>query len=341
MKIGIIGHFGGNKKSFDGQTIKTMELKNYLEKYFKTKLDLFDTYHISKNIFKIIIKIKALLKNNEVVIVSVANRGYQVITPIIILLNKFYQRKLIEVVIGGTRYNLLSKHSILSKLAKKYNLILVETNKMKEAYLLQGFRNVLVMPNFKSLVKGKYHKTMEPIKLCTFSRIIKEKGIDDSIKAVIKANSDLGSDIFSLDIYGEVAKKYEEKFNTLLLNAPKYIKYKGKVNYQKSSIVLNDYDILLFLTYYENEGFAATFLDAFNAGIPVITTKWNSNEEIIKEGYNGLLVNIKNPGEVASKLIMLYNNKELINVMKKNCLHEANNYQIDQVLKILVDNIKK
>ena len=206
MKIGMIGHFGANKKCFDGQTIKTIELKNYLEKYFKTKLDLFDTYQISKNIFQIILKINKLLKSNDVVIVSVANRGYQVITPIINFLNKFYNKKLIEVVIGGTRYNLLSKHPLLAKFAKKYKLILVETNKMKEENLKQKFSNVEVMPNFKSLVKGKYHKTKEPIKLCTFSRIIKEKGIDDAIKAVIKANSDLGSNIFSLDIYGEVAK---------------------------------------------------------------------------------------------------------------------------------------
>ena len=35
-KIGIIGHFAGNKKFFDGQTIKTKEINNYFESKFIT-----------------------------------------------------------------------------------------------------------------------------------------------------------------------------------------------------------------------------------------------------------------------------------------------------------------
>ncbi|MBO4245337.1 MAG: glycosyltransferase family 4 protein [Bacilli bacterium] len=339
MKVGLIGNLGNGKKAFNGQTIKTREINNYLVKYFK--VTSLDTSKYSKNIFRIFFAIKKLLKTNEVIIVMPANRGYQIITPIIMFLNKRYHRKLIEIVIGGSRYQLFDKHCYLKKLAKKYQTIYVETNLMKKEYLKRGFNNVWVLPNVKALKIGKYHSTKDQIKLCVCSRIIKEKGIEEAINAVIKANKALNKAVFSLDIYGDIKPSYEKKFNNILLNVPNYIKYQGKIAYQKASLVLNKYDLMLFLTYYPNEGFAGSIIDAFYAGIPVITTKWNSNEEIIKDGVNGLLVSIKNVDEVASKLIMLYNNKELIDAMKKNCLQEVANYQIDKVLSILVDDIKK
>ena len=339
MKVGLIGHLGENQKCYDGQTIKTREIKNYLSKFFK--VSYFDTAKHSKNIIKVFKATKHLLKNNEVVIVMCANRGYQVITPIMMFLNKFYHRKLIEIVIGGTRYQLFNKHHHLAKLAKQYQTIYVETNLMKHEYQKIGFNNVAVLPNVKNLKVGKYHSVKDKIKLCVFSRIIKEKGIEEATSAVVKANKLLNKEVFSLDIYGDIDKHYQETFNQILLSAPHYIKYQGKVAYQKAVSVLNKYDLMLFLTYYHNEGFAGTIIDAFYAGLPVIATKWNSNEEIIKDTINGLLVPVKEIDEVASKLIMLYNNKEMINKMKHNALIAAKQYQIDSVLKTLIDNIKK
>ena len=48
MKIGIVGHLGGNKQFLDGQTIKTKEINAYIEKYFNTKTSKLDTYKILK-----------------------------------------------------------------------------------------------------------------------------------------------------------------------------------------------------------------------------------------------------------------------------------------------------
>lgn len=42
------------------------------------------------------------------------------------------------------------------------------------------------------------------LRVCTFSRILKEKGIEDAIKAVKLVNDELGRDVFLLDIFGEV-----------------------------------------------------------------------------------------------------------------------------------------
>lgn len=341
MKIGIIANFGNKEDIFDGQTIKTREINNFIEKHFNLSVDKLNTYKISKKVFKLFYKIRKLLKNNEIIIVMVANRGYKVITPIIMFLNIFYKRKIIEIVIGGTRYKLYKKHKLLLKLSKKYYSILVETNTMKKEYLKFNLNNVQVMPNFKYLEKEKFRKTQGKIKLCTFSRIVKEKGIEESINAVIQSNRLVGKEIFSLDIYGDIDNKYKNDFNYLLKSSPKYIMYKGKAKYYESSKIINNYDLLLFLTYYPNEGFAGTIIDSFFAGVPVITTLWNSNSEIIKNKYNGILVNVKDVSDVVNNLINLYNNTDLIDKMKKNCLKEADKYNAKSATNILVKKIRE
>lgn len=341
MKIGIIGHFGGNKTFLDGQTVKTKEINKYLENYYKIKTFKFDTYKQSKNPFKLIKMIIKTLKNNEIIIVILSIRGYKVITPLIMFFNKFYKKRIFDFVIGGKRYNIYKNNNLITKLTRKYEKIYVETEQIKEEYIKRDINNVEVLENFKYLKKGKLKKTKEKIKLCTFSRVIKEKGINEAIETVILANKKLNKNIFELDIYGQIGEEYKQEFEEIINNSPKYIKYKGIVDYNKSVEVLKSYDLMLFLTYYKNEGFAGTIIDALYAGIPVIATNWNSNFEILKEDLTGISVNIKNINEVSNKLIELYNNKEKINKMKKNCLKESEKYTPDKAMKKFINKIEK
>jgi len=51
-----------------------------------------------------------------------------------------------------------------------------------------------------------------PYKLCTFSRVLKEKGIEDAINAVIKVNTDCGREVCTLDIYGQIDENTKMRF---------------------------------------------------------------------------------------------------------------------------------
>ena len=52
MNIGIIGHFGGNEKFNDGQTVKTINIYNGLYNCGITSVDKIDTYYIKRNPIK-------------------------------------------------------------------------------------------------------------------------------------------------------------------------------------------------------------------------------------------------------------------------------------------------
>ena len=60
---------------------------------------------------------------------------------------------------------------------------------------LSGLTNVKVMPNFKSITiisKEDIEFEEEPFKVCTFSRVMKEKGIEYAVNAVKDINNQYG-----------------------------------------------------------------------------------------------------------------------------------------------------
>lgn len=340
-KIAIIGHYGGNNNFTDGQTVKTKEISNYLEKYYNIKVEKFDTYGINKKLLCLIPKIKKIIKNNEVIILIVSRRGYKVIAPIITILNKKYNKKIFDIVIGGTRFNIYNKSNFYRKVANQFNTIFVETNNMIKEYKKRNIYNVKLLTNFKNLKLydvPKFEKK-ENIKLCTFCRVIYEKGIEDAINAVKLANKNSKRDIFSLDIYGKIDKNYEKKFYKIMSDTPEFINYKGMVDSSFSSNILSKYDYMLFLTFWNGEGFPGTIIDAFFSNLPVIATDWNCNFEILKDKYTGFKVKINDIESVSKILIKIYREQEKYFIMRTNCYNEAIKYLPDNVMKNFIKEI--
>src|SRR5699024_8891823 len=101
----------------------------------------------------------------------------------------------------------------------------------------------------------------EPYNLCTFSRVTTLKGIKEAIEIVVKINENNNKTIYTLDIYGQVDKNFEEEFNTLMKNTPETIQYKGIIS-DNATEILEKYFLLLFPTKYYDEGVPGTIIDA-------------------------------------------------------------------------------
>lgn len=212
---------------------------------------------------------------------------------------------------------------------------------MKEQLESQGYDNVEVIPNCKELdiLDTKTIKYTEgiPYRLCTFSRVIKEKGIEDAVQAVCEINSKYDDIFAELDIYGQIEDSQKEWFEQLQASSPQYIRYKGMVPFNQSTEVLKNYDALLFPTYYEGEGFAGTIIDAFAAGLPVIASDWKYNSEIIKQGITGVITKTHSISELKNAILSINSDVEKWNFMRKNCISEAKMYLPANAMKKLID----
>lgn len=238
--------------------------------------------------------------------------------------------------IGGWLPEFLKRKPFLGKSLKKFDGIYVETSTMKQALELQSFRNVFILPNCKELDVLKEEELVysyaEPLRLCTFSRVMKEKGIEDAVNAVIEANGRLGRNVFSLDIYGQIDNDYRDEFAGIQQQFPKYITYKGVVPFDKSVEVLKDYYALLFPTRFYTEGIPGTIIDAYASGIPVISSKWESFSDVIEDKKTGLGYEFGNKEDLIRVLEDIVNAPELIIQMKRICLCKAKQFMPKEVI---------
>ena len=343
-KVGICGHFGEGKNLLNGQTVKTKILTEELAKQLgENEVTTIDTHGWKKNPIMLLIRIFQLSKNCENVIILPATRGVKVFAPLFLLINKLFHRKLHYVVIGGWLPEMLKDNSKLKNQLAMFSGLYVETHTMIKALNSIGLSNVYYIPNFKPLKVLTENELVYPkeetYKLCTFSRVMKEKGIEDAIEAVKKVNYELNRVAYSLDIYGQIEQGYEERFDQLKKGFPRYISYKGLVPFAKSTEVLKNYFALLFPTSYEGEGFPGTVIDAFSAGVPVIATDWRYNSEIITHGENGLIHN-SGVDSLSKVLIEAVNKPEKILSIRKNCINEAEKYRSQTVVKKFIEKLE-
>lgn len=341
-RIAIIGHFGGNKDFFDGQTVKTKVLYEELIKKNVYEITCVDTYYKKKNPIKLLIdSVHSLIKNKDI-IVLLSGHGMRFYFPFLFLFSKFFNRRIYHDVIGGSLDNHIKKYPQFKKYLNAFRVNWVETEFFKKKLLEQGIMNCEVLPNFKRLELNRdmndftYSKTF---RFCTFSRVTEEKGIEDAINSIRFINEQQKKYKCSLDIFGMIDKKYKMRFDTLMLESPTYISYKGVVPYFESLEAIKNYYALLFPTHWVGECFPGTIIDAFSAGLPVICSDWNSNSEIVKTNYNGMVYSGGVQELSEAILAMIEKEKNSIIAMRQNCIQTAVKYQPDKYVEKICDLI--
>lgn len=343
-KVSVIGHFGEGINLINGQTVKTKIITEELQrKLGQDQVIKSDTHGGRKILLKAPFQVFQALKNSENVLIFPAHNGLRIYAPLLAFEKRFFKCKKIHyVVIGGWLPQFISGRRWLTAALKKFDGIYVETNTMKNALGTQGFKNIYVMPNCKKLTVLSEDELVYPsgipYRLCTFSRVTKEKGIEDAVNAVITANTELGFIAFSLDIYGQIDDTQNNWFDGLREKFPYYIRYNGTVPFDKSVDVLKNYFTLLFPTYYEGEGFAGTLIDAYSAGVPVIASDWKYNAELVNENV-GYVYPTGDQRTFVDILKSVAENPTLLLCKKRLCLREAEKYRLDTAIQVLLENI--
>ena len=340
--VGIIGHFGGKENFLDGQTVKTKILYEELKNATNWKFVLVDTYYKKKNPLKLIFQTLHCLFSCKDIFVSLSGNGMRMYFPILSFFAKFGKR-IYHDVIGGNLALYVVKYPKFKKYLNSFVVNWVETKKTKKELIDIGIINVEVIPNFKrlSIIENPMPQSLQkPYKFCTFSRVMKEKGIETAIETIETINRIEGETICTLDIYGPIDEKYKSRFTDIIKTVSNNIQYCGTVPFNKSVEKLQSYFALLFPTYWDGEGFAGTIVDALTAGIPVIATDWNCNAEIIEDGKNGIIYPNQNIRTLKDAIEWMIQNVEVVLEMKAFCIESAKQYQPEQYIKKIIQKVE-
>ena len=336
-RIGVWGQFGNGGKIADGQAVRTTIITNELRRrYGDDSVKTVNTNVWKQNPLRFLLSSVSLLRQSEVFIIAPADNGFKVFVPILDFFNKLFKKKILYVIIGGFLPGLLKTKPRYIKMVNRFSGLFVQTENIRKDLEEIGVKNLHILSNPKRLNTLKEEDVRvfegEKIKVCVFSRIYADKGVEDAIAAVQLANKSLGGDYISLDMYGLVPESYKDRLRELLDQNRGIVQYNGIIDYDKTVETLSDYFVMLFPTYYHGEGFPGNVIDAYNSALPIIATDWLYNSDVVFNNKTGLLVPVKSPELICEAIIKLYNNRNLRHTFAINSLREASKYSPEKVL---------
>lgn len=345
-KITIIGLFCEDTEVSNGQSVKTRIVTQEIEKNLgRGQVVRVDTFGWKKNPLKLFANCISAVHNSSNVMFLTDEGGIRVFPWLLRWANVGRKCKLHYYVVGGWLSGYLDRSPKAVLDLQKLDVIYVEVPAMLRELEARGFSNCVLVNKFRRMtpvsVKDVDMKPQAPYKLCYFSRVMKEKGVEECIEAVRMANQRAGFEKYTLDIYGSINEPYRDAFENLQKHFPSFVRYGGIVAFEKSTEVLKDYFAMLFPTYYASEGYPNAIVDAFAAGLPVVATRWNYNADIINDHEDGILIDVGNIEQIVAAIEELSADLNTYGKMRQNCLNRCAEYLPEKTMAKVIDQMKQ
>lgn len=323
LKILLLGYFGFTTNKKDGQTVKTRQCLELLQRNTEdvSNLNTFDTEILHAKPWLILNLLWKTVRSDKVIYLPAQNNLYYFF-PILYVLSKIFHFDIVYLLIGGWLPVFLEKHPRWVNKLRKIKAIFPE-NKTLTALLQEkyGLQNVHTMPNFRfvqpfSTAESRSQTSLdyaeaqkrsaesqyipkeplsnsEEFRLVFMSRIVKEKGIETvfQIADYFSKPETRTKYPVSIDFYGEISSKDKDFFYRML---PHYglVQYKGVLPPNEITRILCEYDTLILPTRYPTEGVPGAIIDAYMAGIPVIVSDWVYSRDVVEHEKTGYIVSI-------------------------------------------------
>jgi glycosyltransferase involved in cell wall biosynthesis len=221
----------------------------------------------------------------DVVTLHVSTTGLHILGPLVTFFARRSNKPLIIRKFGGTDFSTFSpvRRKLILWALRRADLYLAETRQLVEKGQELGLERVGWYPNSRPLpeipepASGDDHVCREFVFL---SQLYRAKGVVDLLDAAEHL-----PDGVTVDVYGTLG--FDLPGN--VFEGRKNVTYHGAVERDRVHDVLAAHDALVLPTYYPAEGYPGVILEAYAAGIPVISTRTGAIPELVDE-TTGILI---------------------------------------------------
>lgn len=119
-------------------------------------------------------------------------------------------------------------------------------------------------------------------------------------------------------------------FDVTLADGHERARWLGPLDPAEVATTLAAADVLVFPSYHEGEGLPGIVVEALQAGLPVIATRWRSLPEIVVHERNGLLVEPRDAAGLAAAMRRLYEDRELCDALAAGALRAGRDWASDE-----------
>ena len=344
-KIGLIGRVDSSGTLFDGQTVKTRTIWRMLcDRYGEDRIVVVDTMGYKQHPLRVMNQYLRCLHDCDDIVVSLSRNGRKFFFPLLSFAAKHLNKRIYHNLIGGWLGRDVREHPEYVKYLDSFEVNWVESVNLADELSNLGVKNVEYLPNFKMIEAIDQNElsaiSAPPYRVCTFSRVIEQKGILEAIDAIRLLNSDEDEDLWELDIYGPIDDSFASNFQRALSDNP-YVKYCGCVTPEMSVETIQEYWALLFPTKWKLEGVPGTIIDALSAGVPIIASHWGYYDEMLADGETGYSFKF---GGDANDLVVaikqLKSEEAHLMEMRQNCIQRAGGYSPRELFARMTDRVE-
>lgn len=159
-------------------------------------------------------------------------------------------------------------------------------------------------------IKNKLGKREGDIMLITTSRLVTKNAVADVISAMAQLPENVHLIVAGVGPLRESLHKQAE-----MLGVSDRVRFLGFISQEELPAYLQACDI--FIRTPLSEGFGISFVEAFAARIPVITTPVGGILDFLKERETGLFADVESPESIAQAVMELVRNLDLVSKIKR------------------------
>ena len=219
----------------------------------------------------------------------------------------------------------------ISYILKHSDYVIAQSNNTKENaqkyYTDKKTIKIIPLPydevNFNPVSRTDLALQEDAVYLISVGRIVKRKGYHNLISALGKIQNEK----VRLIILGEGPEK--ESLEKLIKEErlEDRVILPGFVSEEKKFQYLNCADIYVLSSVHE--GFGIVLQEAMQVGLPIVSTNYGGQTDVIKENENGILVDNCSVDALASGILKLVNDRALMDQMKQKNLQAVKKYSAE------------
>jgi phenylacetate-CoA ligase len=275
----------------------------------------------------LISRVERTLAWSDVVALHVSTTGLHVLGPLVLHLARRASKPLLIRKFGGTDFSTFPwfRRRLIMWALRRADLYLAETRQLVQRARELGLRNVEWYPNSRSMpaLAADSGGDADVCRHFVFlSQLYRAKGVLDLLDAAERL-----PDGVNVDIYGTLGFDVPAS----ALQGRKGIVYRGPVEPGDVLDVLSSHDALVLPTYYPAEGYPGVILEAYAAGIPVISTRTGAIPELVDES-TGILVDPRDVDALTAAMLSLASDPKLCGRLREGVLRMRNEFS-DEVWK--------
>ncbi|HEY5123853.1 MAG TPA: glycosyltransferase family 4 protein [Ignavibacteria bacterium] len=259
----------------------------------------------------------------------------QSVTPfdMYMILFKLFSKKIIYTFVYGEEIVSFAHKKGAKKIINRFYLkglesadkIIANSSATKSEILAFGFDNKKVGIVYPSVDYNFFIKTDKNIAKNVFEfknkfviisvgNLIRRKGFDTMLKSISNIIDNIPDLLYV--IKGEGEDKEYLKSIVAKENISRYVLFLDNIEYDKLPLLYSASDLFVLPNrideiYYEQEGFGIVFLEANACGLPVIGGNSGGVKDIIKNGFNGYLIEGDNREEIIIIINKLYEQRHI------------------------------